>query len=258
MKKVIVFGKNSFLGKKFIETTKKDISYYSYKEIDDIDFNKYDIVLNFSFNPAFYKNKYDQSKDFDKIILEKISSKNCHYIMISSRKVYGMHNHFDIKETDPINPSDYYGENKAIIENFVSKMNNYTIIRPSNIFGNEINRLSFFGIMLTNLKKKGIISFNMNPFTVKDFIFVNDFCKYIDLFIEKTPIGIYNLGSGYRTMIGELAMGVIQGYGSGDLICNSPKLSDQFSLNLEKLKKDIPSFEICNPVDVSIKIGYEL
>jgi nucleoside-diphosphate-sugar epimerase len=183
-----------------------------------------------------------------------------HFIMISSRKVYGTNDSLiEYTEDSPYNPSDYYSWNKTITEKILStEHENVTILRASNVFGFEYKRKTFMGFLMDQLKDKGNIEIDISPFSTKDFISVQDTCKLINLVVEKQLKGIYNISSGYGEMVGHTAEYLIKGYGSGNLISKSKERKDQFILNNKKLLEALNIEIDFNIEDQMKKLGEHL
>jgi len=87
-----------------------------------------------------YPSQFDQEGAFRDILLstkrvvEEIDSKNIFLIFASSRCVYGKTSGL-VSEDHPLNPITYYGVLKKECEDVVKKLDNYAIIRLSNVYG---------------------------------------------------------------------------------------------------------------------------
>ena len=90
MAKVLIVGKNSFIGKSLSKV--KDGNKFkkiSYKDLYDVDLSDYDVVVNCSLNPSFKTSTYHLGIDVDYDVAHKAYESGCHYVMLSTRKIYG-------------------------------------------------------------------------------------------------------------------------------------------------------------------------
>ena len=230
--RVLVIGLNSFVAKSLISLYQDKIilTKCNYTDIHKINYSKFDVVINCAIHPLYKSEKYNIDNDIDYKLSELLNGTACHYIMLSSRKIYGNTKELTIfTETDPYNPFDFYSENKVITEkSLLSTLDNLTIIRGSNLFGFEYNRNSFLGYCMTNLVKYNNIICDINLKTQRDFIQVDDFTKIlIEICIHK-PIGIFNLGSNFGLEIGKICEYLIDGYGVGSFECSNDRFDQQF------------------------------
>ena len=248
--KTLIIGKNSFIGKSFYHST-KSVDIISHSDIDKTDFLQYNVVLNCAITPEFKTEGYREKNDLD-FQVGKISERNdCHYIMLSTRKVYGTSTELRVlKENSELSPFDYYSENKAKSENKILELGgSVTILRPSNVYGFEYGRNSFMGFCMTQLKHNNKIVYTTNPYAKKDFISIKSLCKILKIVSKTNPQGIYNVGSNYGLEIGEVARSLIEGYGQGEFISTyeDDEKQDQFILDNTKLCKhfdiELPIFQ---------------
>ena len=236
--KILVVGKNSFIGQNFSNQS-SNIDLISHKEISTTDFSPYGTVVNCSISPDFRTKKYEEQNDIDFIVAKKSHENACHFVMLSTRKVYGQSNDLvTYTESSEIKPVDSYSENKYITENKIqSNFGNYTILRASNVFGNEHGRNSFLGFCLTQLKKNDKIVFDLSDKIKKDFIHVNEVSKVLKIVCDAKKTGTYNLSSNYALEVGDVAKNLIEGYGSGSFEYGE-KIIDQFVLDNNKLQSE--------------------
>ena len=133
-------------------------------------------VLNFAFCPDFKTTGYEAGQDIDRRLAAMIADGGARYVMISSRMVYGEDpDDFVFREDRVPRPVTPYGQAKLAVEHALVSMlgqARVTIVRPSNIFGHEYGRRSFFGMALAGLRDHGEIVFDMGPDTVRDFLAV--------------------------------------------------------------------------------------
>jgi nucleoside-diphosphate-sugar epimerase len=168
----------------------------------------------------------------DFIVAQKAQKSNSHYVMISTRKVYGISDELrSYNETSEINPVDRYSENKFITEEKVrNELEYYTILRGSNIFGNEYGRKTFMGFCLTQLKDTNRIIFTLSGNIKRDFIHIDDVSVALRQVCNIRRTGTYNLSSNYPMPISEIPKFLITGYGMGSFHDEGP-IVDQFVLD---------------------------
>jgi len=233
VEKILLVGKNSFIGQNI------NCDKVSYNESKDINFSQYDIIINCALHPEFKIVKYDETIDIDFEIGKKAYESKCHYVMLSTSKVYGNNNELKTyDENSQLNPFDYYSENKLksetkLLENF----NNVVVLRGSNIFGFEYGRNSFVGYCMTQLVNEGKIVYTISEKTKRDFIFVKDSAYLIEEAGKHRITGIYNLSSNYGLEIGKVARNLISGYRYGGKFKSSGPVDRQFVMDNTKLLK---------------------
>ena len=139
-KKLLIIGRNSFLGKSLYFGLKKKIntrllSYEKFLKLEDKELKKINYICNCAINPKYVKLKYKKKNDIDLKIINKIINLDISFIFLSTRKVYL--NKANIKETEKTNPKCNYSKNKLITEKAIYKLikNKALILRISNILG---------------------------------------------------------------------------------------------------------------------------
>ena len=248
MKRTLIIGKNSFIGKAFYHST-KNVDIISYSDIDKVDFFKYNVVLNCAITPEFKIEDYKQRNDLDYQVAILAAANKCHYIMFSTRKVYGLCDDLQIlNEESKLNANDYYGDNKATSERKIILFGgSVTILRASNVYGFEYGRNSFMGFCMNQLKHTDKIVYSISDKSKRDFISIKSVCKVLNKVVELKPQGIYNLSSNYGTEIGDVARSLIEGYGRGEFMVTGNQVKDQFILDNTKLLKtlniELPIFQ---------------
>lgn len=219
MKNILVVGENSFIAKSL------PFDRVSYKNFDTVDLSRYHTVINCALDPEYKSKPYRDVKDVDFEIGAKACQKALRYIMFSTSKVYG--NNIDLRtytEKTDVSPFDYHSENKLKTERkLISSFGaNITIFRGSNIFGLEYGRNSFVGYMMTSLVDHGFIKMSIDPHTKKDFLFVDDASKIIQLSCKQKLAGIFNLSSNYVLEAGKIAEYLTSSYGSVVMLDSKP------------------------------------
>jgi nucleoside-diphosphate-sugar epimerase len=243
--KVVIFGKNSFLGNhlfNFFKKKKIDVKLVSFSNFSKVKYNNVKYLINCSFHIGYLK-QYKKCYDRDLKIAEYIKNLDINYFFLSSGKVYGNYNR-PIKEHDNCNPKSTYAKNKLITEKKLKKIlgKKLIIFRISNIIGQNLRKKKslnfFFNIMLSSLINKNIIELPEKKY-FKDFLPIKDFCYLVYKSIKlKLPSGIYNLSSGIGLDLNKVARSIIKGYGSGE-VSFFKKSTDNYILDSSKLYNKI-------------------
>jgi nucleoside-diphosphate-sugar epimerase len=262
--RALLIGKGSFLAGGIVSLRSSDLSVDALSHTADlasIDYDSYDVVVNAAYDPSFMTQPYQVESDFDYKVVKHIVRSRAHYVMLSSRRVYGGAAPFRISEECYPRPDEHYGRNKLRTETAVQALlgSRCTILRVANVFGYELGRRSFFGIALRTLKESNRIVLDISPFVSRDFIYVEDFAFLLRRVLVHRPSGIYNLGSGCATQLGRIALWIIEGYQGGELLVTSPVERDSFVLDIGKLASSIES--LGSAVDIHarcIEIGRKL
>lgn len=251
------------LGKAVLAEASGDLALtaISHQQAREVDFGAYGTVINMAYDPRYMRMPYDAAFDFDWKVAELAARGGAHFVMLSTRRVYGPTRDLPIAENAPTRPIDNYGGNKLRTENEVRQLmgDRCTVLRLANVFGYERGRHTFFGIALETLRDQGRIILDANPFVKKDFLPLSECAAAIVSVLRKKPSGIFNLGYGTATEIGWIAMWLIEGYSDGELLVTSVEERDTFLLDSSKLRAlvDMPkrSYSIR---DHCIEIGKRL
>ena len=123
-KKIIVIGKNSFIGSNLIKLLKKkfDIKSYGYRKFLNVN-RKFllnvNYVINCTSNKQYVNKKYSEKNDFDFQISKKIKDLNCKMIFLTSRKIYKLGD--NLNESSKLKPNCNYSKNKLHTEKILLK-----------------------------------------------------------------------------------------------------------------------------------------
>ena len=212
-KKIIIIGKNGFIGFNLIKLLKKNFDIKSYDYLKFLNVNPellsdVSYVINCSSNKQYVKKKYSEKNDFDFQISKKIKNLNCKMIFLTSRKIYKLRD--NLNESSKLEPNCHYSKNKLYTEKKLLKnlKNRILILRISNLIGinkskinnNKIHK-TFIDIFFFNIQR-GII-FN-NGRAYKDFLSINKFSEIIEKLINKKVVGIYNVSLGQKVYLTKL------------------------------------------------------
>jgi nucleoside-diphosphate-sugar epimerase len=184
---------------------------------------------------------YDAPSDVDSSLAKIIRTRPVHYVMLSTRMVYGQRDeNFGLTEDQAPQPSNFYGTSKLQVERSVQSIlgpDRVTILRLSNIFGLERGRASFFGRMMETLASSEKIVFDMGAGTQRDFFPAHWLSQALLQIVARPVAGIFNIGAGFATKCGDIASWLIEGYGAGKLEITNPAIRDQFSLDVSKAQR---------------------
>ena len=212
-KKIIIIGKNGFIGSNLIKLLKKkfDIKSYDYQKFLNVN-RKFllDIsyVINCTSNKKYVNKKYSKKNDFDFQISKKIKDLNCKMIFLTSRKIYKLGD--NLNESSKLKPNCNYSKNKLHTEKILLKnlKNRILILRISNLIGinkstNKKKKIhkTFIDSFFLNVQR-GII-FN-NEKNYKDFLSINKFGEIIEKLINKKVVGIYNVSLGKKVYLNKI------------------------------------------------------
>ena len=123
------------------------------------------------------------------------------YIQISTDEVYGSIEQGSFKETDPLNPSSPYSASKASADLLVNAYHityNLPIIitRSSNNFGPYQYPEKLIPFFIIRALKNDYLPVYGNGLNVRDWLYVEDNCRAIDIVRTKGKTGeIYNIGA---------------------------------------------------------------
>ncbi|MGX7099275.1 NAD-dependent epimerase/dehydratase family protein [Globicatella sanguinis] len=152
MKKILIIGKNSFIGQSFIkyaQTRQYDFEIEELTSRDEkwksIDFGQYDTIYHVagiahnSSDPKLKDLYYTVNRDFTIDVAKKAKEDGAkQFVFMSSMIVFGTKNSKITKDTKP-NPDNFYGDSKLQAENGILPLQsedfNVAIIRPPMVYG---------------------------------------------------------------------------------------------------------------------------
>jgi dTDP-4-dehydrorhamnose reductase len=242
--KLLIVGKNSFLGKNLYKTIKNKINtsilnYEQFLKLNNKKIKSYNYLCNCSLNTKYNKSKYREKNDIDLKIVKKIKNYKVNFIFLSSRKVYANKN--SIKENDKLTPKCNYSKNKLITEKKISKLlsNKLTILRVSNVLGLKNPSLrrthtSFIDNYIKYISSNKKIYYKND---YKDFITIQQFVRIFYHIIKNNLTGTYNVGLGKKIYIKEILRWLNYKNLNKNKFFIKKKLcgNDSFTLNNKKL-----------------------
>ena len=245
MKKILIIGKNSFIGSNLNKYLKKFylVKCLSFEKVINKEnnfFQNFDYVINTSIHKKYIDQKYKLSFDLDRKFIKKFKKLNFNFVFFNSRKIYLSNP--NISENSTKKPLCFYSKNKLITEKFLKKKlgSNLLSLRVSNIIGHKIiknkrnNHKLFFDNFLKIRKRNKQIVINDD---FKDFLSIDQFSKIIRSLIKKSVSGIYNVSISEKIYLSEILKWIDKNYYKKIIFLNESK--ESFYLSNKKLLKKI-------------------
>ena len=135
-------------------------------------------------------------------LLETARKYECSYFQISTDEVYGSIVNGSFKEGDPLEPNSPYSASKAGAEMLVRAYNktyglNTLVTRSSNNFGPYQYPEKLIPVIILNALQNKRIPVYGDGKNIRDWIYVADNCRAIDIVLHKGKAGgVYNVGGG--------------------------------------------------------------
>jgi len=222
-------------------TTSQHVHFASHEAINRPELlANYSIIVNFTRHPETDARHIDVNELPEVRLAKRLAPLGCHLIQLSSQRVYAPPIKASLlSERSTLNPTTVGGINKVAGERAISDIlrERLTILRLGNVFGLELQygRRTFMARLLASLRTDRRIIFDMSPSTRRDFLPDKCFARIIDRVVARPISGIYNLGSGIATRIGDIAEWTIAGFGPASIICTSEEEHDSFALDIASL-----------------------
>ena len=196
-------------------------------------------VLYAGRHPLLGQAGWSLADDLEPALARRAAAAHASFVSLGTRKVYAP-SHLPLTESDRIGPTDRYGRQKLELEHALVDLlgPRLTRLRLANIFGLERDpgRSSFLTAALAGLAERGEIRFDMSPFVARDFLPVELCARWLALLLRHPPGGVVNVGSGIALPTGRLALWLIEGFGRGRLVIESPDERDAFVLDTHRLQ----------------------
>lgn len=138
------------------------------------------------------------------------------FIHISTDEVYGSIEQGSFKETDILTPSSPYSSSKAGSDllaqsYYITHGLPVIITRCTNNFGPFQYPEKLIPLFITNLLENRKVPVYGNGLNIRDWIYVTDHCKAVDLLLHKGKIGeIYNIGGGTEKTNLQITTGILE------------------------------------------------
>lgn len=205
MKKVLITGKNSYIGRNFKAYIERN--YPNEFQVDSIsvrgeewrryDFSKYDVVLHVAALVHKNENKFSMAqymkvnRDLTKEIAKRAKTFGVNqFIFLSTIAVYGVKSDRKIVQDSALNPITKYGKSKLAAENELKKMSDdkfkLTIVRPPMIYGP--NCPGNYGRLRKMAKLWGIYPKFKNQ---RSMIFIDNLSSVLHQIIKKKWEGVF-------------------------------------------------------------------
>lgn len=185
------------------------------------------------------------------IILDVIRDSSVkRYVHISTDEVYGsLGEDGRFTEETPLRPNSPYAASKASADLLVrAYYETYRIpaiiVRPSNNYGPYQFPEKFIPLMITNLIKDRPIPIYGEGRNIRDWLFVEDNCKAIDLILHKGKIGeAYNVGGNSEMRNIDLARAVLKIMDKKDemitFVKDRPGHDFRYALDISKVEMEL-------------------
>ncbi len=131
----------------------------------------------------------------------------CYFTFISSGgAIYGEPKYLPVDEKHSVNPISEYGKSKLEGEKIVSKLLykskiEYSILRPSNIYGPKQKSQNVIPIFINKMLKNNEIIIYGDGNSTRDYIYIDDLVNIINFFCTKKISSKINLSSNYEVKI---------------------------------------------------------
>lgn len=202
-KKILITGKNSYIGESIKEYLNEYPDYYDIESIETKGLNPsvelfkgYDVVINVAGiahiketdenRKLYYEINRDLSVDIAKCA-KRAGVKQ--YVLLSSMSVYGMVTGHITKNTIP-HPINAYGDSKLQADNIIEKMRDTSfkiaIVRPPMVYGKDckgnyqtLRKFAMKSPIFPNYKNE------------RSMIFIGNLCEFIKRVIDKEDSGLF-------------------------------------------------------------------
>ncbi len=168
------------------------------------------------------------------------------FLQVSTDEVYGSVLKGSFKETDPIKPNSPYSASKAGADMLVRAFNKTyglpaLITRSSNNYGPYQHPEKFVPLFTTNAIERMPLPLYGDGKNVRDWIYVEDNCRAIDLVGRKGKVGeVYNIGAGDEKTNIEIARKIVKLTGADPslltLVSDRPGHDRRYSVATRKIK----------------------
>lgn len=219
MNKICVYGSTGFVGSRWMEMFPFSDPVSREQNLPPLDATDVLYLISTTHNYNIFT---DPHKDIDTNLNKLISvleacrkhTPDAVFNFVSSWFVYGMNSTMDTKETDACDPTGFYSITKRAAEQmlicYCQTMNmKYRILRMTNIIGESDRGVSAqknaLQYMIGLLKKNETVKLYDGGSSVRDFMYVDDACRAIDVCIRNSPTNeIINISNSQPVTIGQV------------------------------------------------------
>lgn len=264
-KKVLMIGGAGFIGSRFCHLTDHETTVIDTKlnsTVYDAS-GTYDTVMFLAAEPNLRSVKENPTNAY-KTMTEHLHEAiirfaDSHFIFISSSMVYGDWTADSMSESDVPAPKDMYGRLKLLGESITKTFHqNYTIVRPSAVYGPNDNPKRVVNLFINQIKKGECLKIQgtTNKF---DFTYVDDVIQGLDKIVTHRPKNeIYNLTRGEAHTLHDLKDLLYRKLDKAPYFQMLPNPEDypmRGALNISKIKHDLnymPQYDLSTGLDDTI------
>lgn len=203
MKKILIVGKNSYIGRSLKNFLEKEPNTYCAEELETVDFDPtahtfrgFDVIVCVAGIAHVKETKenaqlyYKVNRDLAVQIAKKAKAEGVgHFIFLSTMSVYGLERGVITPDTLPA-PKNHYGRSKLQAENLLSELCDesfkLTIIRPPMVYGKNCKG-NFQTVV--NLACKLPVFPKVN--NARSMIYIDNLCNFIKLCAVHSKAGIF-------------------------------------------------------------------
>ncbi|HHF42622.1 MAG TPA: dTDP-glucose 4,6-dehydratase [Candidatus Aminicenantes bacterium] len=169
------------------------------------------------------------------------------FLHVSTDEVYGSRETGYFSEDDALNPSSPYAASKAGADRlahayWVTYRLPVIIVRPSNNYGPYQYPEKFIPLFITNALEGKTLPLYGTGENVRDWLFVEDHCRALELVIKKGKIGeVYNIGANNEIPNIKVARQITQHLGKSEdlikLVKDRPGHDQRYALDCQKIRR---------------------
>jgi len=167
------------------------------------------------------------------------------FLLVSTDEVYGEVREGRSREGDALKPRSPYSASKAGGEHIARAYAEsfglpLLVTRGSNTFGPYQYPEKLVPVLITNAIDDLRLPLYNDGSAVRDFIYVDDHCRAIDLVLHEAPAGaVYNVGTGVETSGKEMALAVLETIGKPhgliEFVADRPGHDYRYALDVTKI-----------------------
>jgi len=167
------------------------------------------------------------------------------FLLVSTDEVYGEVREGRSREGDALKPRSPYSASKAGGEHIARAYAEsfglpLLVTRGSNTFGPYQYPEKLVPVLITNAIDDLRLPLYNDGSAVRDFIYVEDHCRAIDLVLHEAPAGaVYNVGTGMETSGKEMALAVLETIGKPqgliEFVADRPGHDYRYALDVSRI-----------------------
>lgn len=283
---ILLLGSNGFIGSHLVDILKEEYNVVAshlrlvntLEIIDLIEKKSINIVIHLVSNLIPSSLAIDFYRDIESVLkptfklIDYCAAAKIKFIYFSSGgSIYGdLKNNYELTEEERLNPKNYYGLSKKLIEDYIIFKNttiglNYLIVRPSNVYGEGqgYNRgQGFIGVAIEKIHKNKKLCIWGDGSSTKNYIYVKDLIRIVAILIGQNRFNrTLNIGSKQNASLLEIVQVISKKFAKPvDIVFEESKSFDVKNIHLSTkelesiLHYDFTSLE----VGISRQIDYYL